>query len=480
MKKINFSFFTSPFSVKYVSLHRRYLCMIATEIVIIMKTLLKNGKLISDHRIQEADLLIENERIVKIASDISAKEAQKVIDLEGMLVLPGVIDDQVHFREPGLTHKATIATESAAAVAGGTTTFFDQPNTIPQTTTIAALEDKFATAARTSLANFSFLLGGTNDNIEELKRINPKNTAGVKLFLGSSTGNMLVDNEKTIETIFRNVSTLIAAHCEDEQTIRHNLEHYLSLYGAEIPIKCHPLIRSAEACYLSSSRAIALAKQTGARFHVFHLSTAKETELLDNSLPLNQKKITAEACIHHLWFTDQDYDQKGVLIKWNPAVKTLEDREAIWQALLDNCIDVIATDHAPHTLEEKAAKEYQKIPSGAPLVQHALVAALTMFQQRGLPLERLVEKMCHNPAILFRIQDRGYLREGYYADIACVAEHTPWQVSKENILYKCGWSPLEGTTFDYKVAYTFVNGHLVYDKGTILPQEKGKRVLFDN
>ena len=432
MKKINFSFFTSLFSLKYVSLHRRYLCMIATEIVIIMKTLLKNGKLISDHRIQEADLLIENERIAKIASDISAKEAQKVIDLEGMLVLPGVIDDQVHFREPGLTHKATIATESAAAVAGGTTTFFDQPNTIPQTTTIAALEDKFATAARTSLANFSFLLGGTNDNIEELKRINPKNTAGVKLFLGSSTGNMLVDNEKTIETIFRNVSTLIAAHCEDEQTIRHNLEHYLSLYGAEIPVKCHPLIRS------------------------------------------------AEACIHHLWFTDQDYDQKGVLIKWNPAVKTLEDREAIWQALLDNRIDVIATDHAPHTLEEKAAKEYQKIPSGAPLVQHALVAALTMFQQRGLPLERLVEKMCHNPAILFRIQDRGYLREGYYADIACVAEHSPWQVSKENILYKCGWSPLEDTTFDYKVAYTFVNGHLVYDKGTILPQEKGKRVLFDN
>ena len=445
-----------------------------------MKILLKNGKLISDHKVMEGDLLIENERIAKIASDISASEASRVIDLEGALVMPGVIDDQVHFREPGLTHKATIATESAAAVAGGTTTFFDQPNTIPQATTIAALEDKFAIAARTSLANFSFLLGGTNDNIEELKHINPKNTAGVKLFLGSSTGNMLVDNEKTIETIFRNVSTLIAAHCEDEQTIRQNLAHYLSLYGPEIPVACHPLIRSAEACYLSSSRAIALARQTGARFHVFHLSTAKETELLDNTLPLSQKKITAEACIHHLWFTDKDYQEKGVLIKWNPAVKTEQDREGIWQALLDNRIDVIATDHAPHTLEEKGQKEYQKIPSGAPLVQHALVAALTMFAKRGIPLERLVEKMCHNPAILFRIQERGFLREGYYADIACVSEHTPWQVSKNNILYKCGWSPLEGTTFDYKVAYTFVNGHLAYEKGTLHLQEKGQRVLFND
>ncbi|EGD33531.1 dihydroorotase [Capnocytophaga sp. oral taxon 338] len=445
-----------------------------------MKTLLKNGKLISDNHIQEADLLIENERIAKIASAISAKEAQRVIDLAGMLVFPGVIDDQVHFREPGLTHKATIASESIAAVAGGTTTFFDQPNTIPQATTIDALEDKFAIAASSSVANFSFLLGGTNDNIEELKRINPKNTAGVKLFLGSSTGNMLVDNEKTIERIFKNVPTLIAAHCEDEQTIKRNLEHYLSLYGAQIPIECHPLIRSAEACYLSSSRAIALAKQTGARLHVFHLSTAKETELLDNTIPLSQKKITAEACIHHLWFSDKDYDQKGVFIKWNPAVKSQADREGIWKALLDNRIDVIATDHAPHTLEEKSQKEYQRIPSGAPLVQHSLVAALTMFRKRGIPLERLVEKMCHNPAILFRIRERGYLREGYYADITCVAEHTPWQVSKENILYKCGWSPLEGTIFDYKVAYTFVNGNLVYDQGTLLTQEKGKRVLFDN
>ena len=445
-----------------------------------MKILLKNGKLISDHKVMEGDLLIENERIAKIASDISASEASRVIDLEGALVMPGVIDDQVHFREPGLTHKATIATESAAAVAGGTTTFFEQPNTLPQTTTISLLEDKFALAASHSLANYSFFLGGTNDNLEELKRINPQNTVGVKLFLGSSTGNMLVDDEHTLEQIFRNVSTVIATHCEDEQTIRENLAHYLQKYGNEIPMHIHPLIRSAEACYLSSSRAIALAKQAGARLHIFHLSTERETALFDPNIPLAEKRITAEACIHHLWFSDEDYARKGAFIKWNPAVKTQADREGIWKALLENRIDVIATDHAPHTLEEKRQTDYLKTPSGGPLVQHALVAALAMFKQRNIPVERLVEKMCHNPAILFRVAERGFLREGYFADIACVREHTPWQVSSENILYKCGWSPFEGTVFDHQVIYTFVNGHLVCDHGKLFTETKGKRVIFNN
>ena len=328
-----------------------------------MKTLIKNAKMVNENHIFEGDLLIENERISKIANDISSNNVQKIIDANGKLLIPGVIDDQVHFREPGLTHKANIATESAAAIAGGVTTYFEQPNTVPQTTTIELLEEKFAIARKTSYANYSFFLGGTNNNLDELKKIDKKNVVGVKLFLGSSTGNMLVDNENVLESIFSNVDSIIATHCEDEQTIRTNTERFLAEYGENIPIKMHPIIRSTEACYLSSSKAVALAKKTGARLHIFHISTGKETTLFDNTIPLKDKKITAEVCVHHLWFSDEDYNDKGAFIKWNPAVKTKEDRTALWQALLDNRLDVIATDHAPHTIEEKQSKIYSKTPS---------------------------------------------------------------------------------------------------------------------
>lgn len=441
------------------------------------KTLLKNASLINEHQILQKDILIKGERIEKIGNDLSDATAD-VLDLKGHYILPGIIDDQVHFREPGLTHKGTIATESRAALAGGITTYMEQPNTNPQTTTIEKLEEKFALGAQASYANYSFLFGGTNDNLEEIKRLDKNACSGIKLFLGSSTGNMLVDNEKVIEGIFSNTEMVISAHCEDEATIRRNLQLYKEKYGEDIPINAHPKIRSEEACYLSSSRAIGLAKKTGARLHVFHLSTGKETALFRNDVPLAEKKITAEVCIHHLWFSDKDYDTKGTLIKWNPAVKTEKDRDMLWQALLDDRIDVIATDHAPHLLEEKD-QVYTKAPSGGPLVQHALPAMLEARAQGKISLERIVEKMCHNPAQLFQIEKRGYIREGYYADLAIVDLNSPWKVDTNNIAYKCKWSPFEGNTFSAKVTHTFINGHLGYENGRFSEERHAKRLTFN-
>ncbi len=441
------------------------------------RILLKNARLVNEGQITEGDLLIVGECIARIGSGLSDPGA-RVIDLEGHYLLPGLIDDQVHFREPGLTHKGDIASESRAAVAGGVTTFMEQPNTVPQTTTIVLLEEKMARAAEVSHANYSFLFGGTNDNLEEIKRLDPLSCSGVKLFLGSSTGNMLVDDEKVLEQIFRSTPLVISAHCEDEGTIRRNLAAYKEQYGDDIPMRCHPLIRSAEACYLSSSRAVALARKTGARLHVFHVSTGIETELFRNDIPLAEKKITAEACIHHLWFSDEDYERKGSYIKWNPAIKTAEDREQLWQAVSDDRIDVLATDHAPHTLEEKR-QPYTGAPSGGPLVQHVLPALMEKRQQGYITLERIVEKMCHNPAILFQIDRRGYLREGYYADLTVVAENRPWTVARENILYKCGWSPFEGERFQSSVLYTFVNGHPAYENGRVSDQRRARRLTFN-
>ncbi|SDT43471.1 dihydroorotase [Maribacter dokdonensis] len=441
------------------------------------KIVLKNGTIVNEGIVQEKDILIVDDVISKIADDISDADAE-VIDVAGMHILPGVIDDQVHFREPGLTHKGTIATESRAALAGGITTFMEQPNTTPQTTTIEKLEEKFATASNSAYANYSFLFGGTNDNLEELKRLDKNACSGIKLFLGSSTGNMLVDDEKVIENIFSNTEMVISAHCEDETTIRENLAKYKAEYGDDIPVEMHPIIRSEEACYLSSSRAIALAKKTGARLHVFHLSTGKETDLFRNDIPLEQKKITAEVCIHHLWFSDADYTNKGTLIKWNPAVKTAKDRDMLWNALLDDRIDVIATDHAPHLLEEKN-NVYTKAPSGGPLVQHALNAMLEKVKDGTITLEKMVQKMCHNPAILFQIKKRGYIREGYYADLVVANLNSPWTVSKENIAYKCKWSPFEDTTFSSKVVHTFINGHLGYSNGVFSEKRNAKRLTFD-
>ena len=441
------------------------------------KIVLKNGTIVNEGIVQEKDILIVDDVISKIADDISDADAE-VIDVAGMHILPGVIDDQVHFREPGLTHKGTIATESRAALAGGITTFMEQPNTTPQTTTIEKLEEKFATASNSAYANYSFLFGGTNDNLEELKRLDKNACSGIKLFLGSSTGNMLVDDEKVIENIFSNTEMVISAHCEDETTIRENLAKYKAEYGDDIPVEMHPIIRSEEACYLSSSRAIALAKKTGARLHVFHLSTGKETDLFRNDIPLEQKKITAEVCIHHLWFSDADYANKGTLIKWNPAVKTAKDRDMLWNALLDDRIDVIATDHAPHLLEEKN-NVYTKAPSGGPLVQHALNAMLEKVKDGTITLEKMVQKMCHNPAILFQIEKRGYIREGYYADLVVANLNSPWTVSKENIAYKCKWSPFEDTTFSSKVVHTFINGHLGYSNGVFSEKRNAKRLTFN-
>lgn len=441
------------------------------------KVLIKNAKVVNENKIFESDILLHHELIVRVDKDISDVNA-KIIDVQGNYVLPGIIDDQVHFREPGLTHKGSIATESRAAVAGGITSFMEQPNTSPQTTTIEKLEDKFALASATSFSNYSFLFGGTNDNLEELKRLDKHACSGVKLFLGSSTGNMLVDDEEVIEKIFRNTEMVISVHCEDESTIKNNLAKYKDQYGDDIPVKYHPLIRSAEACYLSSSKAIKLAVKTEARLHVFHLSTGIETNLFRNDIPLEQKKITAEVCIHHLWFSDTDYNAKGTLIKWNPAVKTANDRGKLWEALLDDRIDVIATDHAPHTLDEKN-NVYTQAPSGGPLVQHALPAMLEKYHEGVISLEKIVEKMCHNPAKLFQIKDRGYVKEGFHADLAIVNLNDSWVVTKENIAYKCGWSPFENNTFTSKVTHTFVNGHLAYENGKFSTQRNAKRLTFN-
>src|SRR6056300_2060261 len=441
------------------------------------KTLIKNARIVNESSIFESDILVEDQFIKKIASSISDDTAE-VVDLQGQLLLPGCIDNQVHFREPGLTHKGTIATESRAALAGGITTFMEQPNTNPQTVTFEALEDKFNRAAKGSYVNYSFFFGGTNDNLELIKRLDINACAGVKLFLGSSTGNMLVDREEVIRGIFSNTQMVIAAHCEDETIIRANTAKAIETYGEDIPIEQHPIIRSHEACYASSSRAIQLARETGARLHVFHLSTAQELELFDRHLPFAEKQITAEVCLHHLWFSDEDYAEKGSLIKWNPAVKTANDRAGLWEALLDDRIDIIATDHAPHTLEEKQQK-YAKAPSGGPLVQHALVGMLEKVDQGMLSLPTMVQKMCHNPAILFNIDRRGYLREGYYADLVLVKPNSPWTVSAENIVALCGWSPFTGTRFSNSVHKTFVNGHLAYDNGLISDHKNAMRLNFN-
>jgi len=441
--------------------------------------LIKNAKIVNEGKIVVGDVLIENEWIVEIAENISPKSPDcKIIEAEGQYLMPGAIDDQVHFREPGLTHKGTIASESRAAVAGGITSFIEQPNTVPNAITQELLEDKYQIAAKTAYANYSFMMGGTNDNLEELLKTNPKNVAGIKLFLGSSTGNMLVDNQESLEKIFSSTKMLIAVHCEDEETIRANLERYKAEFGEDIPVEYHHLIRSEEACYLSSSKAIELAKKTGARLHVFHLSTAKEMALFTNKIPLEEKQITAEVCIHHLWFTDADYKTKGNLIKWNPAVKTEADRDALWKALLDDHIDVIATDHAPHTLEEKQ-QVYTKAPSGGPLVQHAVVAMFEAHHQGKISIEKIVEKMCHNPAKIFKIEKRGFIKEGYYADLVLVDTAMPWNVKKENILAQCGWSPFEGYNFKSRITHTFVNGNLVYHNFKVNDQPFGKRLLFD-
>ncbi|MCH2192531.1 dihydroorotase [Kordia sp.] len=441
------------------------------------KILLKNAQLVSEVEVKTADILIEGERIAKIGVNLT-EEADEVIDITGKHIFPGVIDDQVHFREPGLTHKANIGTESRAAIAGGITSFVEMPNTKPQTTTVEKLQEKLDIAKKTSFANYSFMFGGTNDNLDEILKVDPTQVAGLKLFLGSSTGNMLVDDAAVLEKIFSSTDMVISVHCEDEGTIRKNLAEYKEKYGDDIPIEYHPIIRSEEACYLSSSRAIELAKKTGARLHVFHLSTGKETNLFDNSIPLEKKKITAEVCIHHLWFSDEDYKRKGTHIKWNPAVKTANDRDQLWEALLDDRIDVIATDHAPHTLEEKD-NPYTSAPSGGPLVQHALNAMIQAHKQGKISLEKIVQKMCHNPARLFQVKERGFIKEGYYADLVVVDLEKSYTVSRDNVLYKCGWSPFEGVTLDSVVTHTFLNGNLAYHEGTFSEKRHGKQLEFN-
>ena len=444
---------------------------------IMSRTILRNAQIVNEGQRYFADLSIRGEIIESIGGQIDLPCDQE-IDLNGNLLIPGCIDDQVHFREPGLTHKADIYTESRAAAAGGITSFMEMPNTVPNALTQGLLEEKYAIAAEKSIGNYSFFMGVSNDNYDEVMRTNSEHVCGIKIFMGSSTGNMLVDNYHTLERVFANAPALIATHCEDEATIKHNLAKAKERFGLEIPIEMHPIIRSQEACYLSSSFAVELAKKTGARLHVLHISTGKETALFSNTLPLKEKKITAEACVHHLWFSDDDYAMKGNLIKWNPAVKTQEDRTAIWKAVLENRIDVIATDHAPHTLEEKE-QNYLNAPSGGPLVQHALLAMLEKSIQGVISIERIVEKMAHAPADLFRIENRGYIKEGYFADLVEINPKHKTAVSRNNLFYKCGWSPFEGITFSHEVSRTFVNGRLVYEGGNMIEGSNGKRLLFN-
>jgi dihydroorotase len=439
--------------------------------------LIKAATIVNEGRQFVADVLIQNGLIERIDVNINT-HADQIINAEGLHLLPGFIDDQVHFREPGLIHKANIYTESRAAVAGGITTFMEMPNTVPNTLTQQLLEDKYKIARHNSLANYSFYMGASNDNLDEVLRTNTHNVCGVKVFMGSSTGNMLVDNPKTLENLFAQSPMLIAAHCEDEQTIQNNLAQYKELMGDEITIDYHPVIRSAEACYISSSMAVQLAKQHNARLHILHISTAKETELFDNTISLKDKRITAEACVHHLWFTDKDYPVKGNLIKWNPAVKTAHDRDGILKALLDGRIDVIATDHAPHTTEEKA-QSYLKAPSGGPLVQHALPTLLSLHKQGKITLEQIAEKTAHNVAVCFQIEKRGFIREGYWADLVLVNLNKSWQATANNTLYKCGWSPFEGTVFPASIEHTVVSGNLAYSNGNFNETTMGSRVTFN-
>ncbi|MBC7654925.1 MAG: dihydroorotase [Oligoflexus sp.] len=439
--------------------------------------LIKNATIVNEGKQFVADVYIKNQRIEKIGTSLSVTGATE-INAEGKFLFPGFIDDQVHFREPGLTHKAEIYSEAKAAVAGGITSFMEMPNTVPNALTQELLADKYAIGSKKSLANYSFFMGASNDNLEEVLKTDVKNVCGIKVFMGSSTGNMLVDNEKTLEEIFKNAPTLVATHCEDEATIRRNLEVFKQKYGENITIDMHPLIRSEEACYLSSSFAVNLAKKHSTRLHILHISTGKETFLFDNITPLKDKKITAEACIHHLWFCDEDYKTKGNWIKWNPAIKTVADRDQILKAVLDNHIDVIATDHAPHTIEEKS-QIYPKAPAGGPLVQHAFNALFEMYHQGKISLEKIAEKTAHNLAICFQIKERGFIREGYYADLALVDLNASYQVEKDNILAKCGWSPFEGQIFNSKITHTFVSGHLAYANGEFDESVLGERLKFD-
>lgn len=439
--------------------------------------LIKSATIVNEGKQFNADVFIKDGFIERIDSQIDLM-ADKTINAEGLYLFPGAIDDQVHFREPGLTHKAEIYTESRAAVAGGITSFMEMPNTVPNTLTQQLLQDKYDIAAKRSLANYSFFMGASNYNIDEVLRTDAKNVCGIKVFMGSSTGNMLVDNPTTLENLFSRSPMLIATHCEDEATIKSNLAHYKQVFGDNIPVRLHPKIRSEEACYLSSSMAVALAKKHNARLHILHISTEKETHLFDNTTPLKDKRITAEACVHHLWFSSEDYETKGNLIKWNPAVKTAKDRDGILKAVLDGRIDVIATDHAPHTIEEKA-QSYLQAPSGGPLVQHAMPAMLELYHHGKITLEQIAEKMAHNVAICFQIAKRGFIREGYYADMALVDLNKPWQVNKNNILYKCGWSPFEGSTFRSSIEHTIVSGKLAWSNGEFATDESGLRMTFE-
>jgi dihydroorotase len=440
--------------------------------------LILNARIINEGKIFEGDVLVKGNFIEKIGTDLQNQSASRTIDAKGSLLLPGAIDDQVHFREPGLTHKGTIGSESRAGVAGGVTSFMEMPNTIPPAFTQKLLEEKYTIAARTSFANYSFFIGASNDNLEEVLKTDITKVCGLKIFMGSSTGNLLVDDPKILTSFFSEFPSLIATHCEHEPTIRKNLEDFKAAYGEDIPARFHPLIRNAEACYASSSFAVGLAKKLGSRLHILHISTEREVQLFDSSIPLKKKKITAEACIHHLWFNDADYEKLGMLIKWNPAIKTVKDQQAILKGLLDDQIDVIATDHAPHTLEEKN-NTYFKAPSGGPLVQHSLVAMLEFYHQQKISLEKIVEKMCHNPAILFQIEKRGFIREGYYADLVLLNPDKPWTVGPSNILAHCGWSPFERTTFRSTVTHTIVSGRLAYENGRFIEGSPGHRLLFD-
>src|SRR5674476_251772 len=442
--------------------------------------LIKNATIINEGRSFRNDLLIKDELISSIGSadEFTIPSRTTIIDAKGLLLMPGVIDDQVHFREPGLTHKGDIYSESRAAVAGGVTSFMDMPNTNPQTITIDILNEKYRIGSENSFTNYSFYLGATNTNLDEVLKVDQSSVCGIKLFLGSSTGNMLVDNESALKELFSKTTLPITAHCEDETIIKKNSEFYRKKYGEDVPVKMHPLIRSREACFRSSSHAVYLAKEYNTRLHILHLSTADELKLFSNTLPLYQKKITGEVCIHHLWFDESSYEKLGNLIKWNPAIKTRFDRDALINGVNNNIIDIIATDHAPHTLAEKE-NSYFKAPSGGPLVQHSLVAMLELWHKKIFSIEKIIEKMCHNPAILFNIRNRGFIREGYKADLCLINPSSPWIVSKENILYKCGWSPFEGTTFRSKVVQTIVNGTIVYDNGVINEQYRGQRLMFD-
>lgn len=441
-----------------------------------MKYLIKNGKTINEGKIVEQDILIEDNIIIKIDKDISDAQAT-IIDAKDKYVIPGIIDDQVHFREPGLTHKANIYTESKAAVAGGVTSFMEQPNTNPAALTQELLEQKYEIAAQTSLANYTFFMGTSNDNYDEVMKTDFSKVGALKIFMGSSTGNMLVDNEHVLSKIFANLNGIIVTHCEDEQTIKKNTEKYKQQFGDNIPMNYHPIIRDDEACYISTKLAIDLAKKYNSRLHVFHISTEKELDLFDNSILLKDKKISAEVCVHHLFFDESDYAKLGSQIKCNPAIKYKSDKDALLRALLDDRLDVIATDHAPHTWQEKQ-QSYFKAPSGLPLVQHSLQLMLDFHHQQKISLEKIIEKMCHAPADCFQVKNRGYLREGYFADIAIVDIQKEYTISKENILYKCGWSPLENKTFKGEVTQTFVNGNLVYNNGLFDESKKGQRLLF--